>query len=318
MKRTTFFSMFLIAALGLIVATTAAFGLVTPKPGIVPCEFTWRVTAGSGNWQTASNWDVVTPIGETCNDYPQSGDTAIITDVTSGSDPVIDSNDETVATLTINSGGLLTVTSQTLTLEGSSQTFNGNLVLSDSSAIVKFTGGTIAASGSTTTGIKGEDDGAKIQIEGGDTLTSTMLIQGHLVMETNGGSGNGTFVNGATGIVRANADGGGSPAVLLLAAGLTIDDADTGTPKWEATTDPDAVLQFNTGASCLDGNFLIANCAKLKLSDAGVSAVHIKTEGGVTQTAGEIVLNNSSTLFKNLTSCASGTSVAAGFFGGCS
>lgn len=268
MQRNTLFSIF----------ATAAFGIVMAGPANA-ADQTWDGSESS-DWHTAANW-----VG---NAVPGSGDTATFPSfLTAGADEaVVSTADATVGQLSIASTRTVTVTGKTLTLDGSTQTFNGNLILSDGSAIVKFTGGTITASGSSTAGIKGQHNGAKIQIEGGDTLTSTMLIQGHMAMETNGGSGNGTFVNGATGTVLANGTAS-APAILLIASGLTFDDVSGA--KWQAQGDADAVLQFDVGASCLDGAFLIDDCAKIELA----ASVVIKTEGGLTHTAGRLTIGSS-------------------------
>ncbi len=254
MKRTTLFSMFLIAALGIVMA-----GPVNAT------DYSW-IGAGSAAYHTAANWSPGGgPPGTTDKATIDPADPLPLNYL----NPVLDDQDRSLGELVIGSGFKLTVTGVKLTLEGNTQTFNGNLVLSNGTAIVKFTGATVTASGSSTTGIKGENNGAKIQIEGGDTLTSTMLIQGHMAIETNGGTGNGTFKNGSTGIVRANAVG-----TLRFAAGLTLDD-DASTSLWEAKSDSSAVLKFDEDATNLIGKFVLCKDATFQFADG----VDISTAG---------------------------------------
>lgn len=331
MKSTTFFSSLLVAALGIVMATPAS---------AQPYTFTWvgDSDATGDDWRETPNWDLDN------GNYPQAGDTAIIASVSGGNKPpVINDQDEVVLTLNIKHGGKLTVRGQTLTISGSAgldiesgvlndglldistggtvilsgggtHPIGGDLLLSSNTSILKISAAMTFGPNNTVYGsVKGEHNDAKIDIAG-VVLTNNIVVEGNMTVREE--SGTATFVNGATGIVRANGnpDISGNPEILKFASGLTYDDADTGSPKCEAMTDSEAVLQFDTGASCLDGDFEIANCAKLKLDGAD-----IKTRGSVTKTAGEIVLANSATLSENCNAgCSTCDNVSAGFFGGCS
>ena len=111
------------------------------------------------DWQVKANWNPSSA-------FPVRGDTAIIPNVTH--DPVIDQQAEAVTTLTINNGGVLTITGQTLTVDGSTQTLNGFLVLSDSTAKVEFTHTAADVTLSGRGGIKGEHASAEIRLNASD------------------------------------------------------------------------------------------------------------------------------------------------------
>lgn len=317
MKRTTLFSSLLTAALGLVMAGPAS-----------ATDYTWTGNSGDvatdNDWRVNANWRPSTG-------YPGSGDTATIPDVVN--DPVIDQQDEAVKILTIEHDGLLTVTGQTLTISGTggyldidpvgggtlvgrlvfgasgvvvlsgtgTHDIDGHVLMSGSSSILRFSTNDTTIDGDGY--IQGSVSTAQIELADVD-LTNEMLIQGMMTIEESLGTS--SFINGATGTVQANAAG-----ILLLHSNLeSISDADNA--SWDAIASG-ATLQFDVGASCLKGDFLISNCAKLKLV-----GIDITTEGSVTKTAGQIVLDNSATLKENLVNCASGDPVSAGFFGGCS
>ncbi|MEE9296591.1 MAG: hypothetical protein V3W34_16730 [Phycisphaerae bacterium] len=252
MKRNTLFCFLTIAALGLVMAGPASAG---------SCTFTWKVNADDGDWRTGANWTA--SCEEAGHTYPVAGDTAIITDVTSGTDPVIDTNDEAVTTLTINTGGLLTITGKKLTIDGSTQTFNGDLVLSDSTAVVVFT----YAQGSGWTnitgsgGIKGEHASAEMQLEDAK-IDSDVDIHGMMIVKEL--SGISTLKNGSTGTIVADAEG-----VLKLDSGLALEDE--ALALWSAdgdsgfTTQPE--LQFNEAAN-LAGNFSLCGDATIRFNAA--------------------------------------------------
>lgn len=244
---------------------TAVFGIVMANP-VNAADSTWHGSEGTG-WNDPDNWS---------RGVPGSGDTATIPDV--ANDPLIDSS-VTVGTLIINTGAVVTVTGGfspvTLTLDGTTaHDIDGDLVLSNGTAALKFSASvTVDGEGA----IIGEHNGAKFQIEGGDTVTNEMSVQGQMAIETDGGSGNGTFLNGSTGIVLANADGEGSDAILLLASGLTIDDVSGA--KWKAKSDSDSVLEFREAETGLEGNFFLDDCAMIRLVGNGVN---ITTNGDLT------------------------------------
>lgn len=267
MKHKTLFSFLTVAALG----ATTALGIVkaTPVAPVSATTFTWDGDQNNGDWRDEDNWDVGAS-------YPQSGDIAIIT--TDGDPPVINDQDEVVSELRVQTGAILTITGQKLTLDGTTaHDIDGDIKLSNGTAALKFSASvTVDGDGN----IIGEHNDAKFQIAGDKTLTNEMIVKGQMqVKALPGGTRAGKFVNGATGTVLADADGNDSPAVLLFAVGLAFDDVSGA--NWQATTDPDAVLKFDVGAACLDGDFLIDGCATIQLN--GVS---IDTRGSYTNNGG--------------------------------
>ena len=264
MKRNTLFSFLTVAALGLLTAGPANAG-----------TFTWvgSNNANGDDWRVAANWDLN-------SSYPQTGDIAIIANVAT-KDPVIDQQNEVVSELRVSPSGLLTVTGKKLTLDGTTtHDIDGDVVLSNAMAMLAFTDNvTVDGDGS----IVGQDDSARVFITAGKTLTNEMIFEGNMKLLSTSTATDANFVNGATGTVLANGDGGGSVAVLLFAAGLDIDDADTGTPKWQATSDTDAQLRFDVSDTGLDGEFTISGCATLYLDDG----VDIYTTGDLVATAND-------------------------------
>ena len=233
MKRNTLFSFL----------TVAALGLLTAGPANAQCTFTWT-GATNDNFREAGNW---TKSGSCVNNWPLTGNIAIFPNV--DRDVIINDQNEQFGELRIENGGLVTITGQTLTLDGAvTHDLDGNLVLWDSTAIVKFTADATVGGDAA---IVGQHDSAKIQIEGGDTLTNEMSVKGQLTIETNGGSGDGTFVNGSTGVVWANAGG-----TLLMDGSLTLDDneVDGARALWKATNGSSTFLQFASGLTFVDSN----------------------------------------------------------------
>ncbi|MCH8824792.1 MAG: hypothetical protein IH984_14940 [Planctomycetes bacterium] len=311
MKRTTFFSSLLVAALGIVMATPAS-----------ATTFTWvgDSTADGSDWQEPSNWNLN-------SSYPQSGDTAIIVSPAFlKQDPVIYQQAEAVSVLNIQNGGLLTVTTQTLTVSGSAgvdidaggtldigasgvvivsggggtHPIGGTLKLSSSTSILKV-------SAATTFGLNGDDKGmvlgqhndAKIDIAG-VTLTNNIFVEGMMTVREE--SGDATFLNGSTGVVRANAAG-----TLKFASGLTLDDTSACSPSWEAITSS-AILEFNEAATSLVGTFVLDNCAKM-LFNANITTVGKLVDSAASSPKGFIDIENSST-FAFRTLCDSGSPVS--------
>ena len=306
MQRKTLFTLCAAA-----VVATSALGLATARPAKPaslgsPTNWTSGDATNPERWHEDNNWS---------NGIPAAGDTVNIKTMSKPGnyqDPVLSTADGAAGDLTIGNGFTLTVTGVTLSLNlAVTHDIDGDLFLSNSSSKLEFKTNHATVGGDGA--IVGQDNSAEIRIADDKTLTNEMIISGNMTILDAGTSG--TFVNGATGTVLANGNPNtsGSAEILTIASGLTFDDADTGTPKWEATTDADAVLQFDVGASCLDGDFVISGCATLKLD-----GVTIKTKGNVTKTAGEIVLANSAALVKQINAdCTGGTSVSAGTFGDC-
>lgn len=284
MKLTKVFSSLLVAALGIVMATPANAG----------CTYTWTGNT-SNDWQVPGNWSGG---GIGCNSWPQSGDTAIIADV--ARDPVINDQDEAVAALTIEHDGKLNVTGQTLTVSGilniddatdgtrvgflivdgtnGKVTLTGNSVahdidgelwLSTNTSILEFTADvTVDGDGK----IVGKHNSAQIEIAN-VTLINEMVIEGMMTIEES--SGDATFVNGATGTVRANADG-----ILSFASNLTLDD-DASTSLMEAKGNSSAILKFNADATGLLGKFVLCKDTKFQFADG----VDISTTGCLDEAA---------------------------------
>ena len=298
MQRNTLFLILATAALGLIMA-----GPVSAK--------TTRWTSGDATnpakWHEANNWN---------NGIPVAGDTVNIKPLSQPGnyqDPVLSTADGAAGTLTIGSSFTLTVNGVTLTLDGTgTHSISGIMKIDATGKLDVQTGGTfdldsanthliggeilLSGSGSTllvsaaTTlnpnsgaygSVIGQDAGASIDIAG-VTLTNNIVVKGEMTVQEV--SGTAIFLNSTTGVVLANADGGGSPAILLLASDLTIDD-DSGA-KWQAKGDPDAVLQFASGLTFVDsspellGDFVLDDCAKIDVD------VNITTNGGLTDMNG--------------------------------
>ena len=266
MNRNTLFSILATAALGIVMA-----GPVSAK--------TTRWTSGDATnpakWHEANNWNNGIPVaGDTVNIQPLSQPDGY-------QDPVLSTADGAAGDLTLGNGFTLTITGRTLTLDlAVTHDIDGEIRLSADASVLKITGddATLDIAGAiilqadgavldldadvTVQGageIKGEDNAAKIQIKGGTTLTSTMLIQGHMVIETNGGSGAGKLDN--RGLVYANGDG-----TLALGENLLLDDTGSAV-RWKVGNVGGAILEFRNehiDSSKLDGDFAVANCSKLK------------------------------------------------------
>lgn len=276
MQRNTLFSILATAALGLVMA-----GPVSAK------TTNWESGDATNpeRWHEDNNWS---------NGIPAAGDTVNINTAfkpVNYQDPVLSTDDGAAGTVTIGSDFSLTVTGRTLTLDGATQTFNGNLILSDSTAKVEFTVDvTVDGDGE----IVGQHNDAEIRIANDKTLTNEMIISGKMTILDAGTSG--TFKNGPTGIVRANANG-----ILLLDGSLRLDDDNDGDarPKWQAQSNSGAVLRFESGLTFVDsspqlvGNFLVDDDATLDID------LTIVTSGTMTHTNGTVDTTvNTSIFFK--------------------
>lgn len=277
MKHNTLFS----------ILATAAFGIVMAGP-VSASVIDWN---GKGtDWATAANW-----VGGV---VPGSGDTAKFPAVyTVGSnEPGVSTADATVGRVVLARSHTITVTGKTLTLAGTvPHDIDGDIVLSDvvNDSVLKVTGavtmditGNIFLKGSnavldldanvTVQGageIKGENNAAEIQIADSSTLTNLLLIHGKMTIKESGSSG--TFLNGSTGIVRADAAG-----TLLLAAGLTLSNCSDAV--WEASSNSSAVLRFDQDATGLTGLFYLDDCAIIEVA----AGVDIATTNTLTDSAG--------------------------------
>ena len=292
MNRNTLFSILATAALGLVMAGPVSAKITNWKSGDA---------TNPERWHEDNNWS---------NGIPAAGDTVKIKPMTQPGnyqDPVLSTADGAAGTVTIGSNFSLTVTGRTLTLDGATQTFNGNLILSDSTAKVRFTSATVTVNGSSTAGIKGQHNLAELQINN-STLTSNALIHGRMTVKESAGTS--TFKNGSTGIVRANVDGGR----LTFASGLALtDDGSCSGAVWAAigdtvnfTTQP--VLKFEQSATGLTSKFFLDHCAWIELAaDVDIATTNVlKDESGSSVAEGYIKVGSGGS-FVYRDSCPSGT-----------
>ena len=308
MQRKTLFS----------ILATAALGLVMAGPVNAGTNHKWKASNTNDDYHTAGNWN---PAG-----VPGTGDTATInpfTTVENYMNPVLDDQNRSLGQLVIGSGYKLTVNGVKLTLDGAvthsisgiieidatgtvdvqaggtfdldsanTHPIGGDILLSSSTSVLRASAATTLGPNSGAYGsVIGQDPDASIDIAG-VTLTNNIVVEGEMTVQET--SGTATFLNGSTGVVLANGNPStsGSPELLRFLSGLTIDDADTGTPRWEATTDSEAVLQFNEAATGLDGDFLLNDCALFDIN------ANITTSGGFTHTAGTVDASPGGVCFK--------------------
>jgi hypothetical protein len=178
--------------------------------------------------------------------------------------------------LLIDSGGVILSGggNSRITLDGSGHGAK-TVYLSESSSDLQITGSSHEISGSGT--IVGWSSNAEIRIAAASSqiaLTNNVNIEGMLKirgMQPGAGQVQGAFVNGASGIVKANAAG-----VLEIKEGA-IDDVDGA--LWRVESSASAFLRFSVAPASLDGDFMIA-AGTLDI-DASVS-----TAGGLCFTGG--------------------------------
>lgn len=262
-----------------VLAGTAALGIVMAKPASLLVSTSW-VGETSTDWHDSANWT---------NGVPAAGVTVTVNQgagINYKGPPGLGSNGA-AGDLTIGGGASVTVNSATLTLDlDVIHDFNGDLFLTNSSSILKFVDNDATVDGDGA--IIGQHNSAKIQIEGAKKLTSTMLIQGKMTIETDGGTGDGKFVNGSTGIVWANAAG-----ILLFDGSLTLDDEEVGGARalWKATSGSSTFLQFGSGLTFVDsnpeleGDFVLCGDANI------VFDVQVRTGGCFDETTANGVLD---------------------------
>ncbi len=267
MHRNTLFS----------ILATAALGIVMAGPVNAGTTYRW-IGNGSDEYHTDTNWN---PTG-----VPGTGDKAIVTPFSQPNgylNPVLDDQDRLLGELVIGSDFTLTVTGVKLTLDGMTpHDIDGELRLSDAAAQVEFTA-TVTVGGDGS--IKGENNSAQLRIAKDNVLTNTTSIVGMMkIAGLTGGTNAGKLVN--QGLVYANGDG-----TLELGANLLLDDS-TGGVRWKAGNNSGAILVFkntHTGGSKLEGDFAVANCAKLKFEktietngtfDTGAAAGFVDVDAG--------------------------------------
>ena len=282
------------------VVATSALGLATArpaKPASLMATMSWNGTT-SRDWNVGSNWSDST--------VPAAGDIVTIPRTEPPDyqgDPIISNADAFAGDLTIAGPRTVTVTGKKLTLDGSTQVFNGTLILSDITAKVEFTypQGTDWVALSGNGGIEGQHESAEVGLND-SKIDNDSVIHGILTVKKVGGD-TATFKNGDTGIVRANAAG-----VLSFAAGLTLADETACSPSWEAITNTGAVLEFNQAATNLVGTFVLDDCAKMRFN-ANITTVGTLVDSSAGSPQGFIDIENSST-FTFRTECDGGSPVS--------
>ncbi len=253
----------------LIGFTTLFLSLVTfEMPSARAAEFR---SICSGAWDNASTWDCAS--GGT----PQAGDTAIVR----SNDNVTISANRSVDSLTVESGGILTIDGCKLTiLDSGGLTVNGSVTVKTNSEMDLCGGGTVVINGIVILDgdtaelsvtdydlvidgsgeVLGKSDSARFNIDGdiAVTLTTKLIVGG--AMEIRGLAGEvhaGKLVN--NGLVEAHNPGGGS--ILLLDRGLY-----GGIGVYAATTSG-SVLRFRSGTATagMGADFEVKNGGLLKV-----------------------------------------------------
>ena len=324
MKRTTFLTSLLAAALGIVMAGPAGATTIT-WDGSTDTDFSDGDNWDTGNVPGSSDLAViVNPAGN--NNLPTLTANVTVNQMRIEKDAWVKTD---VYALTINASSGLDIDDATggsragllhldgangkVTLPAGTHTIDGEIILSTSSSDLVFSRASPTLSGSGS--IVGEHNDAQILIDepssGTNTLTNNITIEGHMSIERGvDAAGSAVFKNGATGTVLSNVDGG----TLSFASGLAL--SGVSGASWDVdgngdfTTQP--ILKFLAGA-CVNGDFLIDNCGTLT-----IDGVTVGTQGNVTQTAGTISLPNSGALNKRCNAgCTACTSVSAGTNGGC-
>jgi len=242
---------------------------------------TWNGSVNS-NWATAGNWTV----SGGGSAPPASSDLVVIPDQNNtANDPTVGVSGsyaqlrvEARGYVQVNSSNTLTITGSggldidpangavsegvfdvadgTLVLSGGgTNPIDGKLLLSHASAVLSVTSASPTLNTSSSGHVQGTNASAEIRIAAEAsqrTLTSNVRIHGMLKirgMAPGGGQLIGKFVNGASGIIDADANG-----VLSIMEG-EIDDASGA--AWRVTH-ANGTLEFLVSPNCLDGNFTVA------------------------------------------------------------
>lgn len=250
----------------------------------------------NGNWSTAGNWDE--------NLVPNSVDHKVVIDPGSA-DTVLMDGDYTVgelivgqlATLNIQGGNTLTLDRGTssptqngrLTVEATSSSVFGVINIRDNGTFVfanhdgtnhHLIGGKMVLQGAGSdlkvtasnptfnpyfdgssfwTGlIVGENSSAQFLIDGGRTVNSDITFAGRMTIQE-GTAGTDPVFNNSHKVI---ADVVGT---LTFEADVTLDDDSLAT--WYAWSSSSAVLLFKKDATSLAGDFLLDDCATIKLAE---------------------------------------------------
>jgi hypothetical protein len=208
-----------VAGLAAAAASMAAIGSATPARTGGVIEFDNDGGGGDGKWSADTNW-----IGDS---KPTAADRAYIP---SGLTCTVDTTAATADTLQVD-GTLNIAAGMVLTLENDddivggagadNSAVDGDIALQGTNSALRLSVADHTFAGSGT--LRGEADAAKIQILGGLTFTSEILIQGQLTVEKRSGTGSPTFDNQFR--VWSNVDGG----TITLGSDVNLaDDGDAG------------------------------------------------------------------------------------------
>jgi hypothetical protein len=273
---------------------------------------TWNGSVSS-NWATAGNWtpsggggappassdQIIIPDQSTTNNDPTVGVSGTYAALRVQAGGYIQINSGNSLTITNSAGfdldpasggaaealfevGSSGVSGGTLVLSGGgSDPIDGELRLSHSASVFSITSSSATVSGAGH--VNGTNAAAEIRVAANTsgspiTLTNSAVIEGMLKirgMQPSAGQEQGRFLNGATGVVRANAAG-----VLEFKEG-DFRDAASGA-KYVVNSNASAVLRFSVApAATLLGDFMIA-AGTLDIDDS------VSTSGGMCFTSGLI------------------------------
>jgi hypothetical protein len=166
-------------------------------------------------------------------------------------------------TLTLNNWSSSdSVVDGTITLEASSPDF-GHLAFTTNNH--ELTGNGL---------IFGQNYGCTITLDSDDqVLTNNTTISGELQITESGDPNDTSFVNGADGLVLADADG--TLAITL------VDSLGSPTGDWQVSTDEDAILKIDVLCTTMSGNFYV-ELGKLEIN------ANVWTQGDLNFTSGTI------------------------------
>lgn len=252
-----------VACAALIFAGTTAYGT----------GFRTRAAAtGTPNWNANNLWEINTGSGWTETDTYPADNTAPVT-VRSGPNVQVNVTDAAAASLTIDTGGdvtilstgLLEVAGDVLVNDPDSLQIQGELLLSEAPTFSDPSG---------SNSIQMTADSAVIRIrDSGETFTLPVTFTLH----GNGqilGAGN--FQN--NGVVQADAAG-----TLKIAPTGTVDDTTTNTDRWKVNTNASARLLFDAAIgtlNTLDCNFVVST-GELEIAEAMTCNGRLEQSGGL-------------------------------------
>jgi hypothetical protein len=264
-----------VAGLAAAAASMAAIGSATPARTGSVVEFDNDGGGGDGKWSTDTNW-----VGDS---KPTAADRAYIP---SGLTCTVDTTAATADTLQVD-GTLNIAAGMVLTLENDddivggagadNSAVDGDIALQGTSSALRLSVADHTFAGSGT--LRGEADAAKIQILGGLTFTSEILIKGQLTVEKRSGTGSPTFDNQFQ--VWSNVDGG----TITLGSNLLLADVDDDPSDFEwrvgdSSGGFDAAMRFLKSNGSLNGDFKVEQAgSQLIMSETSGAEVDVATTG---------------------------------------